>query len=45
MRVFTTTPSRLREHIKNKHEGVRYPCVKCEYAATSIITLNNRIKN
>ena len=27
--------SNLSQHMKSKHEGIRYPCDQCEYAATS----------
>ena len=27
--------SNLSQHIKSKHEGIRYPCDQCEYAATT----------
>ena len=26
--------SNLSQHIKSKHEGVRYPCDQCDYVAT-----------
>ena len=29
----------MKEHKKSKHEGVRYPCDQCEYAATQVSNL------
>ena len=29
-----TTASHLKLHIRCKHEGVRYPCDKCEFVTT-----------
>ena len=33
-------PSNLSQHIKSKHEGVRYPCDQCDYVATEKGHLN-----
>ena len=42
----TTTSSRLKIHIENKQEGVRYPRNQCEYTVTtaSRLKIHNRIK-
>jgi len=29
------TASKLKKHKESKHEGVRYPCDECEFAATT----------
>ena len=39
-----TIPSYLK-HIESKHEGVRCPCDKCEYAATEAGSLKRHIKS
>ena len=26
----------LKRHVENKHEGVKYPCSSCEYAAAVV---------
>ena len=35
----------LKCHIESKHERVRYPCDKCEYAATSASHLKRYIES
>ena len=35
----------LKIHIENKHDGVRYPCYHCEYAATQACVLKKHIEN
>ena len=37
-------PGDLKIHVENKHEGVRYPCSKCEYAATTTHSLKRHVK-
>ena len=37
--------SSLRKHIKRKHEGARYPCDNCEFAATTSGSLKSHIKS
>ena len=37
--------SNLSQHIKSKHEGVRYPCDQCEYVATEKGHLNTHKKS
>lgn len=34
----------LKTHIKNKHEGVRYPCDLCDYAATTNTALKIHVE-
>ena len=35
----------LRAHKESKHEGMRYPCDKCEYAATTASNLRKHIES
>ena len=35
----------MKKHNEIKHEGVRYPCVKCEYSATQPIHLEQHIES
>ena len=43
MRISASTASSLKIHIEPKHEGVRYPCAICEYAATTPSSLKKHI--
>ena len=29
-----TQAGNLKRHVESKHEGVRYPCMKCDYVTT-----------
>ena len=35
----------LRHHKKSKHEGIRYPCDLCDYAATTLTNLKKHKKS
>ena len=39
MRVFCNKSTFFTEHIKNNHTGVKYPCDKCEFSATTEYSL------
>ena len=41
---YAATSTGLRQHIESKHEGARYPCDKCEHAATTAGSLKRRIE-
>ena len=50
-KYIATTGDNLKHHIeskqhivKSKHEGVRYPCNKCEYAATTASNIKRHIE-
>ena len=40
----TTNTSKLRNHIKNMHEGVIYPCHQWDYFATDTSSLMKHVK-
>ena len=35
----TNRSSHLKRQLKHMHEGVSYPCEKCEYAETTLVNL------
>ena len=35
----TITANALKIHVENRHKGVRYPCSKCDYTATTASNL------
>ena len=35
----------LKRHVESKHEGVRYPCSKCDFVATQASSLKIHVKN
>ena len=41
--VFTHR-GRMLEHVRSKHEGVRYPCSQCDYKATKPSNLKRHVK-
>ena len=34
----------MKRHVESKHVGVKYPCLKCEYAATKVGSLKNHVE-
>ena len=37
---YSTNKQYLKQHKQSKHDGVRYPCDQCDYAATDPSNLN-----
>ena len=35
----------MKKHVENIHEGVRYPCLQCEYASTTSGHLKRHVKS
>ena len=35
----------LKKHVESKHKGVRYPCSKCKYAATTASELKKHVES
>ena len=44
LRAKPNTDMSVINHIGSKHKGVRYPCDKCEYAATTARDMKRHIK-
>ena len=38
-------PGDLKKHVESIHEGVRYPCKQCEYAATQAGDLKRHVES
>ena len=44
MRIRCNQTSHLKNYVESKHKGMRYPCDRCEYAATKVSSMKKRIE-
>ena len=43
--IYYSSTRNLKKPVESKDEGVKYPCVNCEYAATSTWNLKKHVES